>query len=112
MARLQRLIANIEELQNDQPESSWAQEVLSCLKHGYLCQLRHLKRLQIEAEVKNRNSSACGDAKQFKEQNNGERDRKTFEDKSEHRRDADPHRASETTSERKGNQQSQQLSLW
>ena len=60
-ARLQRLIANIEELQNDQPESSWAREVLSCLKNDYLCRLRHLKRLQIEAEVKNRNSSACGE---------------------------------------------------
>lgn len=50
--------------------------------------------------------------KQLKEQNNGERYRKTIEDNSEHRRDADPHRAPETTSERKGNKQPQQLSLW
>ena len=53
---LSRMIATIEEMQSEMPETSMAWEVLNNLKYNYNNRIKHLKRLQREKEISNRNS--------------------------------------------------------
>ena len=50
------MIATIEEMQSEMPETSMAWEVLNNLKYNYNNRIKHLKRLQREKEISNRNS--------------------------------------------------------
>ena len=59
--KFSQLIENIEEIQSEIAENSIAWDVLNNLKFGYKNRIKHLKRLQIEKEINNRNSSACGE---------------------------------------------------
>ncbi len=53
---LSRMIATIEEMQSEMPETSMAWEVLNNLKYNYNNRIKHLKRLQREKEISNRNN--------------------------------------------------------
>ena len=54
--KLSRRIATIEEMQSEMPEACWAREVLNNLKYDYNNRITHLKRLQREKEINNRNN--------------------------------------------------------
>ena len=58
--KFSQLIENIEEIKSEIAENSIAWDVLNNLKFGYQNRIKHLKRLQIEKETSNRNSSVCG----------------------------------------------------
>jgi len=53
---LSKMIATIEKMQSEMPEASWAWEVLNNLKRNYNNRITHLKRLQREKEINNRNN--------------------------------------------------------
>ncbi len=50
------MIETIEKMQSEMPEASWAWEVLNNLKRNYNNRITHLKRLQGEKEINNRNN--------------------------------------------------------